>query len=823
MPHADTEETQDTVDETTRDNNRLSEFDLEFVDWDHIEAFAKALRQNPDKDGPEQPEHIQAVTDWSPIHEKVKKKRNGTSRGRNSKRKDLHAGSQGFSYTLLRYPLMFFIGSIISLELWLYFWIRQTVNLWEYFFSWRGGRRRLRDALRSAPTYTAWVQAAKALDRYLKNDEWKAEDAYGYYDYNLVRKVVKSLKTLRSNLEIFEHGSSSRAARSQSITNAASSQGDRPDSPMEDIRPLYTPDLQAGPSAPMSGATSYFGNINSPSEVALMLEEVLKASLKSNFAGIENSRLYSHSYFGTKKLIETYVEVATESIRAVLETEYLPLQEKHAFFKNVYKNYGRSALCLSGGGSLGYYHYGVIRALIEQNMLPSVITGTSAGGLMAALTCTRTDTELREILVPRLHTQLTACSDPMTTQIKRFFKEGARFDAVDWAIKAMWATRGSLTFKEAYERTGRILNVSVIPYDPHSPPKLLNYVTAPDCVIWSAIIASAAVPGILNPVVLMQKTRDGRVVPYNYGHKWKDGSLRTDIPLQALHNQFNVNYTIVSQVNPHVHLFFYANKGVPGRPVVHRRGGWRGGFIASSIEQFLKLDLYKWLKVLRDLELLPRFMDQDWSWIWLQKFDGNVTIWPKSCLWDFTHVLTDPDYNRMVRYLRVGSSQTWSKLHMISNRMRIEREILRGRDKIKADVRRERERVLKMMERREVSAAERDRLRLEELILSSDPDELPMPSEDASFLRKRALKRTGRLERSAIDERKRQRFREQFMDNGPALQGDEAEDTAHTLGRFTPTDESSIDTADELEDKPEDVQGHLRQRRLINEEEVTAD
>jgi hypothetical protein len=88
-----------------------------------------------------------------------------------------------------------------------------------------------------------------------------------------------------------------------------------------------------------------------------------------------------------------------------------------------------------------------------------------------------------------------------------------------------------------------------------------------------------------------------------------------------------VNYTIVSQVNPHVHLFFYAARGSIGRPVSHLSGeGWRGGFLAASIEQFLKLDLSKWLKVLRDLELLPRFMNQDWSWIWLQKFDGHVTI-----------------------------------------------------------------------------------------------------------------------------------------------------------------------------------------------------
>lgn len=81
----------------------------------------------------------------------------------------------------------------------------------------------------------------------------------------------------------------------------------------------------------------------------------------------------------------------------------------------------------------------------------------------------------------------------------------------------MFFTRGSLTFKEAYERTGRAMNVTVVPADRHSPTILLNHLTAPNCVIWSAIIASAAVPGILNPVVLMSKDRDGQLRPHNLG------------------------------------------------------------------------------------------------------------------------------------------------------------------------------------------------------------------------------------------------------------------------------------------------------------------
>ena len=35
--------------------------------------------------------------------------------------------------------------------------------------------------------------------------------------------------------------------------------------------------------------------------------------------------------------------------------------------------------------------------------------------------------------------------------------------------------RGSTTFREAYERTGRILNVSCVPSDPHSPTSKMSF------------------------------------------------------------------------------------------------------------------------------------------------------------------------------------------------------------------------------------------------------------------------------------------------------------------------------------------------------------
>ncbi|CAO1627935.1 unnamed protein product [Parajaminaea phylloscopi] len=410
------------------------------------------------------------------------------------------------------------------------------------------------------------------------------------------------------------------------------------------------------------------------------LMAVLDLCCRNNFAGTESFRLYSETYYGTKKLIEDYLNEVERGLDHIISSESITLDQKRVFFRAVSKNLGRSGLCLSGGGAFGYYHIGLVKALLDAKLLPKIVAGTSAGGLIAALTCTRTDEELARLLVPELADRITACEEPITVWAKRAWQTGARFDPLQWAEKAAFFTMGSLTFKEAFERTGKTLNVSVIPSDRNSPVKLLNYLTAPRCVIWSALLASAAVPGLLPPVCLMQKTRHGEYVPWNWGHRFKDGSLRVDIPLQDLHSMFHVNYPIVSQVNPHVHLFFFAPTGNPGRPVAHRKGkGWRGGFLLSAAEHVLKLHLSVNFKIIRDLDLLPAILGTDWSGVFLQRFGGAVTIWPKTRFWDWIRILSDPDRAELSRMLKVGQQATWPKLHMIENRIRLERAVDRGR------------------------------------------------------------------------------------------------------------------------------------------------
>ncbi|KAK2000590.1 patatin-like phospholipase [Colletotrichum falcatum] len=584
---------------------------------------------------------ITAQNDWAPVNQRILK-RGSRRRGNRAKgaaeallgTRTKDETREGIFYALLKWPMLFFVAAWLLGLAMTYLYTRLYIWVYEHFVTWRGTRERLRRSMRRTNNYRDWVVAAKELDSYLDRQRWKEENDFAYYDSKTVKRVWEQMRKCRQRAEAQENGETDGQGQN---------------------KPQGKPAIEE-------------------------LHALLSACVKSNFVGVENPRLYSQTYYGTKNLVQNFIDEVERSIKFVLNTKQLSMEEKRSIFKGMHTNYGRTALCLSGGASFAYYHFGVVKALLEADLLPDVITGTSGGALVAALVATRTNDELKQLLVPALAHRITACRETFWTWIPRWWKTGARFDSVDWAKQCSWWTRGSMTFREAYERTGRILNVSCVPADPHSPTILCNYLTSPDCVIWSAVLASAAVPGILNPVVLMMKQRDGTLVPYSFGHKWKDGSLRTDIPIKALNLHFNVNFTIVSQVNPHINLFFFSSRGSVGHPVTHRKGkGWRGGYVMSAVEHYLKLDMTKWLKFIRHAELLPRPLGQDWSQLFLQTFSGTITIWPKTVPSDFYHILSDPDPPRLARMIHEGQQRGYPILKFVANRLKIERLIEQGR------------------------------------------------------------------------------------------------------------------------------------------------
>lgn len=564
----------------------------------------------------ERPDLITSQSDWFPTSGQPNKK--------SKPEKNTNEFRVLASFTFFRWPALVFIFAWMGFLCGLYISVRAYVALLEYMFTWTGERRRLRAKLRASKTYEEWVENAIKLDKYLGLDKWSDNPKFSYYDFRTIQKTIKRLRALRTA-------------------------GDLPEMMM-----------------------------------------FLQSCLKKNFAGIENRQLYSHRYYGTKNLVEQYVAEVTRCIDTVSAAPDLlvPLRQKARFFKTVSKNYGKSALCLSGGACFAYTHFGIVKALLDNDLLPLIVSGTSGGGLIAALTCTRTNEELHKLLVPELARKITACEDPWYVWLPRWWKTGARFDAVDWARKSAFFTKGSTTFKEAYKLTGRKLNISTVPAEPHSPVILCNTVTSPNCIVWSSLLASSAVPGILNPVVLMMKdTRTNSLVPFSMGNKWRDGSLRTDIPLDALNSYYNVNFLIVSQVNPHISLFFYAPKGTVGRPVtVSRRrtrkekyAAFRGGFFATAAERLLKLEIKKWFQIIKLLDLLPRPLKQDWLDVFLQRFTGSITIWPRYKLKDFFYILLDPDEAKMEEYLLKGQRSMFPRLLFIKHRLSIERAIERGR------------------------------------------------------------------------------------------------------------------------------------------------
>ncbi|KAI8621980.1 acyl transferase/acyl hydrolase/lysophospholipase, partial [Chytriomyces sp. MP71] len=494
--------------------------------------------------------------------------------------------------------------------------IRIIVVVYEDGIVWRGEHRRLRRDLLVSKTYEEWKLAAARLDEFMKHNDWKeGDDTQHLYDAALLRKTTRKL--------------------------------------------------------------SYSRRVN---DCDKLLRHLMHAC-KHNHAGCENEGLYSNTYLGSKVDVHRFYDEVELAIKHVIESPVISVESKMTFFKSASDIYGKTGLALSGGGGMTYYHLGLLKVLFEQDLMPMVISGSSGGSLMAALICTRTNEEIVEdgVFTPEVMGHvLTIAADPWDVRIKRFFKDGFLFHPAVPFQKLEVMTKGHLTFREAHEKTGRVLCITVVPDEAntHKPAKVLNYITAPDVIISSAICASCALPGLLPSGVLLCKTPSGKFAPYqDVNTRWRDGSIRHDIPdLTSL----GVTFTIASQVNFHITPFFFDAQGSCGAPAAHRGGrGWRGGFALSTLNQLLMLDLKKWLALCRDMRLLPPINATDMSSIFLQKvqFEGNVTVLPakRNVLLDLPFVLEDPGVEGLRAYITQGEQKMWPKLLMSEHRLRIEK------------------------------------------------------------------------------------------------------------------------------------------------------
>jgi len=224
---------------------------------------------------------------------------------------------------------------------------------------------------------------------------------------------------------------------------------------------------------------------------------LLRTSLSRVLGNMGDLKLYKHSRIGTKKLIDEYISAACDTMKVFLErlnsdhNGRIDRREALEQMLRARQSFGRSALLLSGGGTFGMSHIGVVKSLWEANLLPRIVCGSSAGSIICSVLCARTDDELQETLEEMCHGDLDVFErrgdeDSFLRKAARFAKFGALFD-IQHLTRVMKGLLGDLTFQEAYFRTGRLLNISVSSAGIHELPRLLNYITSPNVIVWSAV------------------------------------------------------------------------------------------------------------------------------------------------------------------------------------------------------------------------------------------------------------------------------------------------------------------------------------------------
>ncbi|ORY94515.1 acyl transferase/acyl hydrolase/lysophospholipase [Syncephalastrum racemosum] len=391
---------------------------------------------------------------------------------------------------------------------------------------------------------------------------------------------------------------------------------------------------------------------------------LLRGGLLRNFGGICDRRLFLHSFLGTKTLIEDYLEEVVAQIDHIEKSDALPQQTKLKFLSDTRQGFGCSALVLQGGTALALYHLGVLKALNEQGLLPRIISGTAVGALIAALICIHTDEELPGILQPN-GINLTAFSRKsdkghVKRRITRFLKYGYLMD-MKVLQECVRENVGDLTFEEAYTRTKRVLNISVSSSRTQEVPQLLNYLTAPNVLIWSAACCSTASMGLFGGGDLLAKDKNGRILKWNASVvKWNHFNDATandgEEPLHRLTELFNVNHFIVSQA------VAYAIPFISKANNLQHDSMWNK--VAFLIASEFKHRLYQ----LDQVRMLPRALRP----VIEEKITGNVTIIPDLSVSDFKILFSNPTHSALAYWILQGERSTWPLLSFIRTRCKIE-------------------------------------------------------------------------------------------------------------------------------------------------------
>lgn len=315
------------------------------------------------------------------------------------------------------------------------------------------------------------------------------------------------------------------------------------------------------------------------------------------------------------------------------------------------------------------YHMGVCRFLLEEQLMPEVVSGVSGGAIVAAFLAIHTDEELlKHVFVPNIVNRHhpRRWFPPLWQELLNFFRIGVLVPS-EYFEQTSDAFYGCWTFEEAYKRTGRQVSIVISSNFSEKLPAciMLNHMTAPRVTIASAVATSCAAVGIMKPRGLIEKEAiTGDLRPFEIlGKSFADGTFVAEVPKDYLRSIYGATQFLVSQVNPHVSAFL----GHKENPL-------------QTLRTYFGRDLQTRARLLSEYRLLPSFFGRAMCQATKhlsQDFGGpapdGLTVFPPDMgLGSVKAAVSNPSERDMVDYLLGGQRMTWSRAREIQARMHVE-------------------------------------------------------------------------------------------------------------------------------------------------------
>lgn len=394
------------------------------------------------------------------------------------------------------------------------------------------------------------------------------------------------------------------------------------------------------------------------------LLNVIQTDLNRWTCGIHNADLYNYRT-GTKAAIRTYVNLVRYLCKSLTDNEEVPAALKLEVFSDAARSYGNTALILNGNAALGAYHLGVVKALHEANVLPRIIYGRNTGAFVAAFIGCMSDFE------KMWHPDSSKIFDfsafdqrsekgSLWRKLKRLSREGYLMD-VTVIEKFLRDNLGDITFLEAYQKTGRVLNIYVEKVVGKRPASwVMNHLTAPNVLVYSAAARSCASLGLYAECSLKARAMDGEIVTYSPAPlRYADerSSWHINESMSTLRHLFNVSAFIVSDTS-------IAN--LPFLTIRQRSA------LPFQAVRFFTDEVIRFVAWFSSQYLPSRFAGEVARYA--APLRSDVSIFPAARLGD-TVVLKNPN-QQMIKYcISRGEQETWPKIERIRTMLTIEKAL----------------------------------------------------------------------------------------------------------------------------------------------------